>query len=105
MLRDQFDHSPPQTTLTQHKWLDTRKVGRDDEEIRKTRLAVEAERKRKRKARKPFPHGYAEDNAEQNTEISELTQPVVLDGQHDEPSTDKSVEGQMGIAMSQQSNG
>ena len=64
MIRDQFEHSPPQTTMTQHKWLDTRKVGRDDEEIRRTRLAVEAERKRRRKTKKPFAHGVGDEAVE-----------------------------------------
>mgnify|MGYP001254926520 CR=1 FL=1 len=57
IMQNQFDHSPPQTTLTQNKWIDTKKVGRDDAEIRRTKLAVEAERKRKRKKEKPVAHG------------------------------------------------
>ena len=79
MQQEQFDHSPPQTTLTQHKWMDTRKVGRDDDEIRRNRLYVEAERKRKRKKDKPFAHGTGGVIAAENTEISELTQPEVLE--------------------------
>ena len=54
MQHELFEHSPPQTTLTQNKWIDTRKVGRDDAEIKRTRLLVESERKRKRKKDKPF---------------------------------------------------
>ena len=72
MQHNQFNHSPPQTTLTQHKWIDTKKVGRDD-------AAVEAERKRKRKKDKPFAHGTSVVEAVANTEISELTQAVVLE--------------------------
>ena len=66
-------------------------MGRDDEEIKKTKLAVEAERKRNRKTRKNFARGVAEGQGEQqqNTEISELTQPVVLDRKFEEPSCDK----------------
>ena len=90
MHRNQLDHSPPQTSLIQHKWLDTRKVGRDDEEINQTKLAVEAERKRNRKTRKCFARGGAEGQEQhQNTEISELTQPVVLDRNIEETSGDK----------------
>ena len=76
-MQNQFDRSPPQTTLTQHKWIDTKKVGRDDAEIRRTKLAVEAERKGKRKKEKPFAHGTSVVETVENTEISELSQPVV----------------------------
>ena len=79
MQPNQFDHSPPQTTLTQHKRIDTRNVGRDDAEIRRTKLHVEADRKRKRKTGKMFVHGTSGVEPVTNTEISELTQSVVLD--------------------------
>ena len=76
MKPDQFDHSPPQTTLT-HQWMETRKVGRDDEEIKRTRLFVEAERKRKRKRDKPFARGTGcvgtGAAVRMQSEISELT--------------------------------
>jgi len=95
MQPDQFDHSPPQTTLTQHKWMETRKVGRDDEEIRRNRLNVEAERKRKRKKEKVFARGTGGVVATENTEISELTQPEVLEATVDESSEDRSFDGKL----------
>ena len=95
MQHNQFDHSPPQTTLTQHKWIDTKKVGRDDAEIRRTKLAVEAERKRKRKKDKPFARGTTVIEAVANTEISELTQPVVLEAAVYESSDDRSFDGKL----------
>ena len=95
MQHNQFDHSPPQTTLTQHKWIDTKKVGRDDAEIRRTKLAVEAERKRKRKKDKPFAHGTSVIEAVANTEISELTQPVVLEAVVYESSDDHDFDGKL----------
>ena len=95
MQHNQFDHSPPQTTLTQHKWMDTRKVGRDDDEIRRNRLTVEAERKRKRKKDKPFAHGTGGVVAVENTEISELAQPVVLEAVVYESSDDRSFDGKL----------
>ena len=95
MQHNQFDHSPPQTTLTQHKWIDTKKVGRDDAEIRRTKLAVEAERKRKRKKDKPFAHGTSVVETVTNTEISELSQPVVLEAVVYESSDDRSFDGKL----------
>ena len=95
MQQEQFDHSPPQTTLTQHKWMETRKVGRDDDEIRRNRLYVEAERKRKRKKQKPFAHGTGGVVAAENTEISELTQAEVLEATVYESSEDRSFDGKL----------
>ena len=57
MQQEQFDHSPPQSTLTQNKWIATRKVGKDDDEIRRVKLRVESDRKLKRKRDKPFARG------------------------------------------------
>jgi len=95
MQHNQFDHSPPQTTLTQHTWIDTKKVGRDDAEIRRTKLLVEAERKQKRKKDKPFAHGTSGVEAVVNTEILELTQPVVLEAVVYESSEDHSFDGKL----------
>ena len=84
MQQEQLDHSPPQCTLTQSKWIDTRKVGRDDEEIRQTKLLVESERKRKRKKDKPFARGSGGGGVQAaaeipNTDISALTQTQVVE--------------------------
>ena len=49
-------------------------MGRDDAEIRRTKLLVEAERNRKRKKHKPFAHGTSGVKAVVNTDILELTQ-------------------------------
>ena len=92
-MQNQFDLSPPQTTLTQNKWMGTKKVGRDDAEIRRTKLAVEAERNRKRKKDKPFAHGTGGVVAVENSEISELTQPVVLEAVVYESSDDHDFDG------------
>ena len=94
IMQNQFDHSPPQTTLTKNKWIDTKKVGRDDAEIRRTKLAVEAERKRKRKKEKPFAHGTSVVETVENTEISELSQPVVEAVVY-ESSDDQNFDGQL----------
>ena len=95
MQPNQFDHSPPQTTRTQHKWIDMRKVGRDDAEIRRAKLLVEADRKRKRKKDKLFAHGTSGVEAVVNTEISELTQSVVLEAVVYESSEDNSFDGKL----------
>ena len=85
MQPDQFDHSPPQTTLAQHQWTETREVGRDDEEIKQTRLIVEAERKRKRKRDEPFvcstSGGGAGAAVWMQSEISELTMTEILEAE------------------------
>ena len=84
MQQEQLDHSPPQSTLTQNKWIDTRKVGNDDEEIRRGKLLVESERKRKRKRDKPLARNSGSAGVRaaadiQNTEISALTQTEVVE--------------------------
>ena len=84
MQQDLFEHSPPQSTLTQNKWINTRKAENDDEEIRRVKLHVESERKRKRKRDKPFARGSGSAGARaaadiQNTEISDLTQTEVVE--------------------------
>ena len=44
MNAEDFPHSPEQVTLT-HQWLNTKKHGRDDQEIEATKLKVVADRK------------------------------------------------------------
>ena len=95
MQPNQFEHSPPQTTITRHGWLETKKVGRDDAEIKRTRLLVEAERKSKRKRYKPSAHATSGVDAVVNTEISELTQPLELDAELSGTSEDKSLDGRL----------
>ena len=86
MHNEHFDHSPPQSTLTQNKWIDTRKVGKDDDEIRRVQLRVESDRKSKRKRDKPFTRaisvGVVRAAAEVcSTEISALSTTEVLEAQ------------------------
>ena len=81
MQQEQFECSPPQSTLTQNKWIATRKVGKDDDEIRQVKLQVESDRKAKRKRPKPFGRGSSANVVRAasnipNTEISDITQTV-----------------------------
>ena len=81
MQQEQFECSPPQSTLTQNKWIATRKVGKDDDEIRQVKLQVESDRKLKRKRPKPFGRGSSANVVRAasnipNTEISDITQTV-----------------------------
>jgi len=70
-------------------------VGRDDAEIRRTKLLVEAERNRKRKKDKPFAHCTSGVEAVVNTEILELTQPVVLEAVVYESNENHSFDGKL----------
>ena len=91
MQPNQFDHSPPHTTLT-HQWMETRKAGIDDEETNQTRLIVEAERKQKRNRDKPFARGTGGGETDaavwMQSEISELTMTEVLEAEVYESSDD-----------------
>ena len=81
MQQEQFECSPPQSTLTQNKWIATRKVGKDDDEIRQVKLQVESDRKANRKRPKVFVRGSSANFVRAasnitNTEISDITQTV-----------------------------
>ena len=84
MYADDFPQSPKQVTVTQ-VWHTTRKPGRDDEEIKATRLQVAAERKAVRKLRQ---RSKSAPPKLQQSEISELPQPeVILEASVDESSS------------------
>ena len=70
-------------------------MGRDDAEIRRTRLLIEAKRKRNRKKYNPFAYGTSGVEAVVNTEISELTQPLELEAEVYESSEDQSFDGKL----------
>jgi len=92
MQQEQFECSPPQSTLTQNKWIATRKVGKDDDEIRQVKLQVESDRKAKRKRAKPFGRGSMANVVRvsniQNTEISDITQTVEAEVYESSPDSD-----------------
>ena len=100
MQQEQFECSPPQSTLTQNKWIATRKVGKDDDEIRQVKLQVESDRKLKRKRPKPFGRGSSAGVVRAaaqipNTEISDITQTVVLEAEVYEISQDVDFESKL----------
>ena len=83
MQADQFDQSPEQVTLT-HTWHQTRRVGVDDEEIERVRKAVAAERRNKPFRHKRKAKSLIVELPMEESEISELTQGVVLEATVDQ---------------------
>ena len=81
MSREQWEHSPPQTTLTgqwvnEGEWMTTTKTGVDDDQIDLDRKKVISDQKKKRMRNKPFSHSSsgkkAKVSVEVGTEVSAL---------------------------------
>ena len=83
MNRDQWEQSPPQTTLTgqwvnEGEWMKTKKIGVDDDQIELDRKKVLSDQKKKRSKDKPFSSSRSAKKAkvsvEVETDVSALTE-------------------------------
>ena len=89
MYAGDFPQSPKQVTVTQ-VWHNTRKPGRDDDEIEAAQRKHAADRRKANRSMKPFSRERLKVHTPNvETEISELTQPeMILQAEVDESSSD-----------------